>query len=141
MALKVRSAADASANYANRGAAAGPNYQKGVQGAGSTWLANTQAANATWKDGVSAAAARDAFAHGVSKSGPTKYQDKASNVGAQRYPDGVRKGATYYASGVQPYLDTLSNLTLPPRRPKGDPGNLARVQAVTAALRAKKVGG
>ena len=141
MALKVRSATDATKNFTDRGSAAGPNYAKGVAGAGGTWLSATEAANGTWKDGVSAAASRDAFAKGVAKAGPGKYQDKASNVGAQRYPDGIRKGAQYYQAGVQPYLDTLSNLTLPPRRPKGDPGNLARVSTVTQALRAKKVGG
>lgn len=141
MALKVRSVSDATANYSSRGAGAGPNYQKGVQGAGGTWLANTEAANATWKDGVNAAASRDAFSKGVAKAGPGKYQDKASTIGAQRFPDGIRKGATYYQSAVGPYLDVLSNLTLPPRRPKGDPANLARVSTVTNALRAKKIGG
>jgi hypothetical protein len=141
MALKVRSATDATKNYTDAAARGGGNYAKGVQGAGGTWLANTEAANATWKDGVSAAASRDAFSKGVAKAGAGKYQDKASSVGASRYPDGVRKGATYYQSAVQPYLDTIANLTLPARRPKGDPTNLARVAAVAQALRAKKIGG
>jgi hypothetical protein len=32
-------------------------------------------------------------------------------------------------------------LTLPPRRPKGDPANFQRSQMVADALRKKKVGG
>lgn len=141
MALKVRPLATAVKNFTDRGAAAGPLYQTQVQGAGATWAANTAAANQTWKDGVNAAAGRDAFVKGVTKSGPGKYQDKASTIGAQRYPDGIRKGATYYQQNVQPYLDVLSNVNLPPRRPKGDPANLNRVNAITQALRAKKVSG
>jgi hypothetical protein len=42
---------------------------------------------------------------------------------------------------VQPYLDTLKGMELPPRRPKGDPGNQARANAVASRLRAQKVGG
>lgn len=141
MALKVRSLATAVKNFTDRGAAAGPLYQAGVQGAGATWQANSSAANQTWKDGVNAAAGRDAYATGITKAGPGKYQDKASTIGAQRFPDGIRKGATYYQTAVGPYLDVLSNLNLPPRRIKGDPSNINRVAAVNTALRAKKVGG
>lgn len=141
MALKVRPLATAVKNFTDRGAAAGGLYQTSVQGAGPLWQANSAAANGTWKDGVAAAAGRDAYAHGITQAGPGKYQDKASTIGAQRYPDGIRKGATYYSTAVAPYLDVLSNLNLPPRRIKGDPSNIQRVAAVNQALRAKKVGG
>jgi hypothetical protein len=41
-----------------------------------------------------------------------------------------------YSNGIQPYLQLLSTLNLPPRAPKGDPANLQRVAAVTSAERA-----
>ena len=90
--------------------------------------------------GVQESIARGAFAKGVNASGGAKYEKNASTVGAQRYPQGVQNGAGEWETKTSPYLQTIAGLTLPPRRPKGDPGNLQRVAAVTQALRARKVG-
>ena len=69
-----------------------------------------------------------------------KYQTRASGVGAQRYPQGVAGSQQAYQTAVTPYLTTISNLTLPPRQPKGSVANYQRVQAVGNALRAQKLG-
>jgi len=68
-----------------------------------------------------------------------KYTRNAVAKGAQRYRPGVDAAVSDMTSGLQPYLDVLANLNLPPRLPKGDPSNIQRVAAVDAALRAKKL--
>ena len=65
---------------------------------------------------------------------------RASTLGAQRFHGGVGAAEGDWARGTQPYLDTLKGMELPPRRPKGDPGNQARANAVAVRLRAVKLG-
>ncbi len=66
---------------------------------------------------------------------------RAAEVGARRFPEGIRAAEGDWARETQPYLDTIRSITLPPRRPKGDPANLERTAAVAQALRRRKVGG
>lgn len=141
MAIKVKDAATAAAKFVQRGQAAAPDYQKGVAASGEAWLANSTASKETYAQGVQEAIGRDAFAKGVVKAGAAKFTTAASGKGAQRYPQGVATAGPAWAEGTQPFLTTLAGLTLPPRRPKGDPGNMARVQAVTDALRKRKLQG
>lgn len=140
MALMVKNAADAAAKFVARAQAAGPAYQSGVQGAGDTWQSHAMAGEASYGAGVTAAIGAKRFSKGIQKAGATKYVSRASGVGAARYPQGVAAAGPAWQSGTQPYLDTLAGLTLPPRAPRGDPGNIQRVAAVAAALRAKKLG-
>lgn len=140
MALKVKAAADAAAKFVQNAQAAGPAYAKGVANAGGTWAANTAASAGTWQLGVQQAATDGRYAAGVNQTSQTKYQVRASGVGAQRYPQGVQGSQQAYQTGVQPYLTTLSNLTLAPRQPKGSAANWQRSQQVGMALRAQKLG-
>lgn len=123
----------------NAGAAAG-DYTEGVKSAGADWQANTAASADNFAAGVQAAISDNRFARGVAAAGSAKYTQRASTLGAQRYPTGVAAAEGDWAKGAQPYLQTIAGLVLPPRRPKGDPGNAARAQAVASALRAQKVG-
>jgi hypothetical protein len=41
---------------------------------------------------------------------------------------------------VQPHLDAMKSLDLPPRRPKGDPANMQRANIVAQKNRAIKLG-
>ncbi len=141
MALKVKDPAAAANKYGTRGAAAAADYTAGVQGSGGLWQQNTAAAADNYAAAVTEAIGRQAFQRGVQQAGGAKFEQKAGTIGAQRFPQGVREGVPAWQAGAAPYLQTLSGLTLPPRRPKGDPGNLARVQAVTDALRRRKVAG
>lgn len=138
--MKVKDAAQSAAKFKTRAMAAGADYAAGVKAAGGEWQANAAAAGENYASGVQAAIGRGAFAKGVQQAGSEKYTRNASGIGAQRYPQGVGNAEGDWARGVQPYLETLRNLTPPPRRPKGDPGNYARVQAVGEALRARKLG-
>lgn len=140
MAIKVKDAAASAKKFVARGQAAGQDYADGVRSAGPSWQAATAASGDTWAQGVQAAVSRGAFVKGVNDSGGDRYQAKASGIGAQRFGPGIAQAGPDWQKGTQPYLDTLANLTLPPRRPKGDPGNWARAQAVGDALRKKKTG-
>jgi hypothetical protein len=140
MALKVRDAATAMKKFVARGQAAAGDYADGVRGAGQDWQAKTVAAAETYATGVTESIGRNAFARGVQDAGGARYEQKASTVGAQRFPQGIREAGGDWERGTAPYLGVLAGLTLPPRRPKGDPANYARVQAVGDALRRRKVG-
>jgi hypothetical protein len=141
VALTIKSPDVIAKKYAARGAAAGADYAAGVQSPRTDWQEATTAAANTYAAGVQASIGNGSFAKGVAKAGSGKWQRKASGVGAQRFPTGVQAAQGDYSTGVAPYLDVLRNLTLPPRNPKGDPGNIQRVAVVAAALRAKKLAG
>ncbi len=141
MAIQIKSADQISKKYATRGGAAGADYAAGVQAPRQDWAQAAEAAAQTYAAGVQAAIGNGSFAKGVAKAGSQKWQRKASGVGAQRFGPGVQAAQGDYASGVTPYLDVLRNLNLPPRAPKGDPGNIQRVAAVAQALRQKKLQG
>ena len=112
-----------------------------VQGAGEDWARQTVASVDNYNAGIQEAITRGAFQRGVQAAGAAKYSQKAATTGARRFPEGVREGGPAFQAGVQPYLTVIAGLTLPPRRPKGDPANFARVQAIGEALRRRKVGG
>ena len=141
MAIKVKPAAEAVRKFTQRGAAAAADYQAGVQAAAQDWQTNTAGSAENYAAGVQDAIGRGAFAKGVAKAGGSKYAQKAGTIGARRFPEGVREAGPDFEAGVTPYLQTIAALTLPPRRPKGDPANFARVQAVGEALRRRKLGG
>lgn len=141
MALKVKDAASAATKFVQRAQAAAPDYTKGVTGAGNTWQAHAAAASDAWGAGVQAAVAGQRFQKGVNNAGGQKWEAAATGKGAQRYPQGVAQAGPAWQAKTQPYLDTIGSLTLPPRRPKGDPANFQRAQMVADALRKKKVGG
>lgn len=141
MPIQVKDAAASAQKFVQRAQAAAPDYTKGVQGAGAHWQANAAAANDSYVQGVTAAANAGRYAKGVNAAGGAKYEQKASTIGAQRYPQGVAQAGPNWQNGAGPFLQTIAGLNLPPRRPKGDPANIARVQMITDALRKKKVGG
>jgi hypothetical protein len=139
MAIKIKSADVIANKFATRGAAAAGDYAQGVQNPRRDWQSSTASAEASYNQGVQDAIGRGSFKKGVNAAGNDKYQRKAAGVGAQRFAPGISAAKGDYQAGVQPYLDTIANLTLPPRQPKGSPANVARVSAVADALRAKKL--
>jgi hypothetical protein len=141
MAIDVKDAATAASKFTARGAAAAGDYAAGVRGSGAKWERATAMAEDNYNAGIQEAIGRKAFLKGIAAAGGGKYETKAASTGARRYPEGIREAGGSYQEKVQPYLATIASLSLPPRRPKGDPANFARVQAVGEALRRKKVGG
>lgn len=138
--LKVKSLDATSAKWVARASAAGGAYTDGVKSPKSDWASSTQAAAGNYAQGVQVAIQNKSFEKGVAAAGDAKWQAGAINKGASRYAPGVAAGQANYAQGSQKYNQVLTNLTLPPRMPKGDPGNYARAAAVGAALRKAKLG-
>jgi len=140
MAIHVKDAATIAAKYATRAAAAGPDYTTGVQNAGPQWETNTKASEANYGAGVQAAIGRGAFGKGVAKAGAAKFVNNAVKLGAQRYPQGVQNAQGTYATAIQPVLQRIASIDLPPRGPKRSPANQARANAVATSLGAWKEG-
>jgi hypothetical protein len=138
MAIRIKSTQDISKKFVARAGVAGGDYADGVRAAGGDWEANTKAAEDNYKQSVTQAANEGRFGKGVAAAGAAKYTEKASTLGAQRYPTGVAASESAYSRGVGPHLDMMRALELPPRRPKGQ--NAARADAVAQANRKLKLG-
>ena len=136
MALRVKFAPQ---KWVQRSAGARDAYVDGIENPQTDWATATANASNNWKAGVQRAAERGLFAAGVRRAGTLYWQQKSAGVGADRYVEGVQVAMSRYAEGFEPYAATLRALTLPPRGPKGDPKNNARVIAVNAALHQKKI--
>jgi len=140
MAIRIKDTGSIARKFVQRAGVAGNDYAEGVKAAGGDWETNTKASEENYKIGVQQAAADGRFGRGVAAAGASKYVDKASTLGAQRYPTGVAAAEGAYSRGVQPHLDMMKSLDLPPRRPKGDPANQQRAAVVAAANRKLKIG-
>ena len=136
MAINIKPLATIVSKYVTRASAAGQAYTDGVANPRQDWAQATSAGAQSWGAGVQQAITDGRFTKGVQTAGTAKWQQRASTVGAQRYPGGITAGQQSYSNGIQPYLQLLSTLNLQPRLPKGDPGNLQRVSQVTTAERA-----
>ena len=141
MPIKTKSLQEISEKFVRKGGAAGQDYAAGVKNPKKDWQAETAAASGNYAAGVTAAIGRGAFATGVNKAGSAKWQRNAIAKGVTRYPAGVLAAKPDYEAGFGKYLTIIQGLDLPPRGPKGDPGNITRVSAIAAALHAAKVGG
>lgn len=115
-------------------------YKLGVMAPRTPWAAAAGAAAQRYQEGVTAAASRGAFQKGVAAAGDQKWQRKSAEKGPTRFAEGVQLSTGDYQAGVQPFLDTIASTQLPPRYPRGDPRNVARVSAISAALRKRKTG-
>ena len=113
-------------------------YKLGIENPKRDWEEETKASKANWKAGVDAAAAKDLFAKGVAKAGSAKWKAKALRVGPGRFAEGVYIAGPDYEKGFSPYHAAIEKAVLPPRFPKRDPRNLARVKAIVDALVAEK---
>ena len=140
MAIRIKDTGALAKKFVQRAGAAQGEYKSGVEASGPDWETNTRAGAENFATGVQQAIVDKRFERGVAAAGAAKFVSRASTLGAQRYPTGVGAAEGDWSKGTQPYLDALKGMELPPRRPKGDPGNQARAQAVASRLRALKVG-
>ena len=140
MALKVRSADASASRFVTNAGNATQAYKQGVQNAGQDWERATLDSKDNWQAGVQAAATRGAFAKGVAKSGAGYYQQRATDLGGNRYAGGVVAGKDNYIEGVTPYLTVLQNANLTPRGPRGSAQNAARAQEVSQLLNIARTG-
>src|SRR5262245_33869117 len=138
--MRIRDTASIAKKFVSRAAAAAGDYKTGVEAAGQDWQTNTERSGDNYAAGVQQAIGDKRFEKGVSAAGSAKFVQRASTLGASRFPVGVGAAEADFARGAAPYLDALKSMELPPRRPKGDPANQQRAQAVAMRLRAIKVG-
>jgi len=115
-------------------------YKLGVQTPRRDWEKTTVASKESHKAAMATVAATDAFAKGVTKAGTSKWQTKALAKGPGRFAEGVMVGGDDYEKGFAPFRDEIEKTVLPPRFPKRDPRNIARVSTIAAALGKKKTG-
>lgn len=140
MAIRVKDTGTLAKKFRERAQAAVNDYSSGVQAAGADWEAGARAGVDNFAAGVQQAIADGRYAKGISAAGSAKYVERATKLGPQRFQTGVAAAEGDWAKGAQPYLQEIASMTLPPRRPKGDPGNMQRAQAVAQRLNALKRG-
>jgi len=138
--MRIKDTGSLAKKFVRNASAAAGEYTSGVQASGQDWATNTAAAGDNYAAGVTAAISDGRFLRGVSEAGAQKFVQRATTLGAQRYPTGVGAAEAEWAKNTEPSLQVLRSLSLPPRRPKGDPGNQARANAVAMALRAHAIG-
>lgn len=136
----VKSMSASSDKWVRRAGQASTDYAKGVQSPRTSWAEATTEAAEAQAAGVQQAISEGRFAKGVQKAGNSKWQRKATTLGAQRFGPGVAAAKADYEGGFAPYAAVIQGVTLPPRGPKGDPRNYERTKAVGEALHNAKTG-
>lgn len=114
-------------------------YEEGVKNPRKDWAANTAASESAYEQGVTQAISRKSFGKGVAAAGTAKWQQGAIDKGTKRWGPGIALAGDAYRRGFAPYQEVISRTTLPPRGPKGDPGNIQRVIVMAEALHNEKL--
>lgn len=140
MAIRIKDTASLAKKFVQRAQQAGTDYAEGVRAAGSDWEANAKNGAQNWAMGTQEAISDGRFEKGVSRAGAAKYVRRAAELGAQRFGPGVAGAQDDWARGVQPHLDALKSLDLPPRGVTGSQQNQQRANIVAQRLRAIRVG-
>lgn len=131
----------AAAKWARVTAGRTSEYTQGVANPSVSWAAATQAAAGAYKAGVEQAIAANRFQSGVKAAGDATWQQNTMDKGPARFAEGVALAEPSYESGFAPYAAVIDAVNLPPRFPRGDARNMARVAAIAIALNKKRVGG
>lgn len=139
MALKVKSIDKSTDKWADRARGAAAEYGEGAKAASTLWETNTKKAAPTYHAAIMQPGMQTRYERGVSRAGAAKYLRKIETVAIERFPGGVSAATTDYKAGAEPYFSVLAALTLDARKPRGDPGNIRRVEQVTKALNAKRL--
>lgn len=136
---EIKSAARSTEKWKRQSAAARPEYEQGVRDTKKDWKENTVAASTNYEQGVTQAIADKSFTKGVERAGTNKWREQTLLKGPNRWTEGISGAGDAYEKGFAPYRQTIENLTLPARGPKGSPQNLDRVRVVTEALHKTKM--
>lgn len=133
-----KSTADMATKLVTRAQQAIGDYKDSVAQAGPDWEARTRESEGNYELGVQESIAKKRFGKGVAAAGAGKYTKNATELGAARYAPGIANAKDAWARGVQPALDVLKGLALPPKGPKRSQQNRDRSAAVQIALGALK---
>ena len=139
MAIKVKTLETSTQKWSDNAGRAADRFAAEAEASADAWARNTGAAADTFGQAISAPGIKERFRRGVTKAGAGKFARKIRDVAKDRYGPGISFADVDYKTGAEPYFQTLSGLTLTARKPKGDPGNIKRVEEVTKALNAKRL--
>jgi len=120
--------------FERRASQAGQDYEQGVSEVSDSeqQQATLDAADA-WVDGVQESIANGTFQQGVQN--PTdSWQNRALEVGRNRFTQGVQGAGTAWRENFQPVADELEALNLEPRGAAGSEANRSRMNAVFDTL-------
>jgi len=137
--MNIKPISKISAKWKEIASQRGPEYAEGVKNPKTDWADATEGASENYKEGIARSIEKDLFSKGVRKAGTAKWQKRAVEVGASRYPTGIRASEQAFQEGFAPYHQVLTSLDLPPRYPRGDIRNYNRVQEVGKALNEKRM--
>lgn len=115
-------------------------YKLGVTNPRRDWAGSAVAAKESHKAAMVTVAASDSFAKGCTKAGSDKWQKKSLAKGPGRFAEGVMVGGDDYEKGFAPAREIIEKTVLPPRFPRRDPRNIARVSTGNLALAKMKTG-
>jgi hypothetical protein len=136
---KIKSSAQIAQKWADVTPTRQAQYTEGIQNPREDWATKTAAAADAHKKGIMEALAQNRFAAGVNRAGTAHWQAKSLSKGPDRWAQGVSVSASDYEKGFSPFRDVIERTTLPPRGPKGDPGNIKRVAVMADALHKAKL--
>ena len=128
MAIKVKDLSKSTVKWAENAGRAAASYAE-----------EAAAASETYKLAISVANIATRFQRGVQKAGAAKYARKIESVGRDRFMPGINAAVDDYKTNVEPFLSAIAGITLPARKPRGDPANYARVEAIGKVLNAKRL--
>lgn len=137
-AIRIKDTGTLAKKFVQRAGAAQADYKDGVAASGADWEAGARAGADNYKIAVVEAANQGRFEKGIAAAGQAKFVARATSLGAQRFASGVQAAEQEWAKGVQPSLDALKSMELPPRRPRGQ--NAERANAVATRLHQLRVG-
>jgi hypothetical protein len=136
----VKDAGRVSAKWARVTPERARDYSEGIQQPRAPWAASATAAQPRYVSAVQEAAARGAYAKGITKAGDQRWQQKSLSKGPSRFAAGVAESGPDYQAAMAPVLAAIGAVQLPPRAPTGSPANIQRVAVIAAALRKLKTG-
>ncbi len=139
MATKVKSAAEIAAKWGRVTPGRATDYAAETPGAAADWESKTIGAKAAFQAAVTAGNIGDMFAGGVRKAGAAKFARKVTEVGVNRFGQGVTAAVTDMQTGMDPMVATIASITPPARQPRGSAANLQRVSVYADALHAKRL--
>lgn len=139
MAIRVKDLSISAQKWSRNATGASTEYAANAEAAAETWASNTVAAAPIYHQAITAGGILERFRRGVQRVGSSKYARRVRELGAGRYTAGVQAAEGDWQTGFEPFAQTIAGLTLPGRRPRGDPGNLNRVQVVAQALHARRI--
>jgi len=137
--LSIGSATDIAKKWVDVTPGRASYYEAGVKVAGPAWESGALGAGSNYKLAMSAADIGKRFLGGIKKAGAAKYQNKASTLGVERFPTGVRAAESDFDVGFSPYRDVIDGMEVPDRKPRGDLSNYKIGEKIGDALFKKRI--